>query len=199
MEFDCFISHASEDKKDFVIPLLDALEKKGFKVWYDENSMLLGDSLRKSIDFGLAKSSFGVVVLSPSFFKKGWTEYEFNALVQWEVSEKKRKIIPVWHNVNHHDILKYSAALADKVGVPSSPFDEAVKRISEAINPRPRLHSEYGPTCEWCGGPTDPLEGFDEYEDQIDEDLDEIEAYKAFLSICGSWICPDCGWDNGEH
>ncbi len=63
MKYDIFISHASEDKDDFVRPLAIALIEKGFKVWYDELSLDVGDSLRQSIDKGLKNSRFGLVWL----------------------------------------------------------------------------------------------------------------------------------------
>ena len=71
MLFDAFICHASEDKEDFVRPLADALSQFHLHIWYDEFSLSVGDGLRRAIDHGLAKSRFGIVVLSPNFFKKG--------------------------------------------------------------------------------------------------------------------------------
>ena len=35
-KYDAFISHATEDKEEFVRPLARALEQAGFKIWYDE-------------------------------------------------------------------------------------------------------------------------------------------------------------------
>ena len=72
LEYDVFISHASEDKEDVVRPPAQALVTKGLKVWYDEFELKIGDSLRRKIDRGLAKSHFGIVVLSKSFIKKYW-------------------------------------------------------------------------------------------------------------------------------
>ncbi|MEM6797405.1 MAG: toll/interleukin-1 receptor domain-containing protein, partial [Acidobacteriota bacterium] len=83
LEFDVFISHASEDKDDFVRPLVDALKARGLKVWYDEDQILLGDDFRAKMDQGLALARFGVVVLSPSF-KKYWPESELSALFNQE-------------------------------------------------------------------------------------------------------------------
>ncbi len=64
---DVFISHASEDKDDFVRPLAYALINEGLDVWYDEMTLRIGDSLRQKIDKGLANSRVGLVVLSLSF------------------------------------------------------------------------------------------------------------------------------------
>jgi hypothetical protein len=85
-EFDVFISHASEDKEEVVRPLAEALRNGGLVVWYDEFELKIGDSLRRKIDSGLAHSRFGVVVLSKSFFEKGWTNYELDGLVTRSVS-----------------------------------------------------------------------------------------------------------------
>lgn len=56
MEWDIFISHASEDKADFVEPLATRLQERRLRVWYDNFTLTVGDSLRRSIDRGLAQS-----------------------------------------------------------------------------------------------------------------------------------------------
>jgi hypothetical protein len=45
-EYHLFISHASEDKADFVRPLVDELIGLDCRVWYDEFALEIGDSLR---------------------------------------------------------------------------------------------------------------------------------------------------------
>lgn len=118
MKYDLFISHASEDKNDFVRPLATTLAKFGVSVWYDEFTLSIGDSLSKSIDNGLVKSSFGLVVLSPDFLKKGWPEYELRGLISKEVGSRK-VILPVWHKLKKEDLLSYSPYLADKYAIRS--------------------------------------------------------------------------------
>jgi hypothetical protein len=117
--YDVFISHASEDKDDFVRPLAEELVKIGVKVWYDEFSLKWGDSLRSSIDKGLANSKFGVIVISTSFITKKWPEYEVNGLVAKEINGEN-KILPIWHKVTKTDVMKYSPSLADKLAMNSS-------------------------------------------------------------------------------
>lgn len=67
---DLFISHASEDKDDFVRPLANLLHQYGLNVWYDEFELTIGISLCRSIDKGIANSNFGLLVLSKSFLTK---------------------------------------------------------------------------------------------------------------------------------
>lgn len=120
-----FISHASEDKDDFVRPLAHALKRRGINVWYDEFSLKVGDSLRRSIDKGLLECDFGVVVLSHSFFQKEWPQRELDALVTAEISGVKR-VIPIWHNIDATAIALVSPMLADKVALQSKKGPEAI-------------------------------------------------------------------------
>ncbi len=113
MQHDVFICHASEDKDALVRPLATALEAEHIDVWYDEFSLRVGDSIRQSIDRGLAGARFGVVVLSPSFFGKRWTQWELNGLVSRTMQEGRGIILPIWHEVGQEDVVKYSPPLAD--------------------------------------------------------------------------------------
>lgn len=132
--WDVFISHASEDKP-FVRELAQALEKEGLEVWYDEMTLTLGDSLRRSIDKGLAESRYGVVVLSPAFFAKPWTQYELDGLVTREMKSSKT-ILPVWHEITDKDIARRSPALADKVAVSTSEgLSTVVREILRVVRP----------------------------------------------------------------
>jgi len=115
-KWDLFISHASEDKPEFVKPLADFLSSLGVDIWYDEFTLEIGDSLSRSIDNGLANSRFGVVVLSPAFFAKDWPEYELRGLVSKELGREK-VILPIWHKVTKEDVLSYSPVLADKIAL----------------------------------------------------------------------------------
>ncbi|EHN5057747.1 TIR domain-containing protein, partial [Escherichia coli] len=129
--YDVFISHATEDKDSFVRPLAELLKAKGINVWYDEFSLGWGKSLRKTIDYGLANSRFGIVVLSKSFIKKDWTEYELNGLTAREMSGEDQVILPIWHEVSKSDILKFSPTLVDKMALNTSinTIDEIAEQL----------------------------------------------------------------------
>lgn len=129
-EYDFFISHATEDKEDIVRNLADALKENGFEVWYDEFELKIGDSLRKKIDEGLSRSRFGIVIISPSFVKKNWTEYELNGMVAREMDGHK-VILPIWHKITKNEVLKFSPSLADKMALNTS--IHTVEDIVEAL------------------------------------------------------------------
>jgi len=129
-EFDVFISHASEDKEGLVRALAQALESRGLAVWYDEFELRIGDSLRRRIDYGIARSRFGIVVLSESFFAKSWPQYELDGLVTLAVSGKQ-VLLPLWHGISKDTVMRHSPSLADKVALRTS--DSTIDEIADEI------------------------------------------------------------------
>lgn len=134
VEFDVFISHASEDKDDFVRPLAEELTGRDIRVWYDESTLKVGDSLRRKIDQGLARSRYGIVVLSGAFFVKNWPQYELDGMVAREMDGHK-VILPIWHKVSKSEVIRFSPTLADKVAINSSlsSIEEIADQLMEVI------------------------------------------------------------------
>ncbi len=129
--YDFFICHASEDKDSFARPLAARLKKEGFNIWFDEFTIKIGDRLRKNIDKGLTNSKYGIVILSHDFFKKDWPQTELDGLFSLEINNEK-KILPIWHQVERDDILKFSPILADRYAVKTKDgLDEIIKRLKE--------------------------------------------------------------------
>lgn len=118
--YDVFISHASEDKEAIARPLHAALIEKGVTVWFDEDTLKLGDSLRRTIDAGLAQCRYGIVILSPSFLQKEWPQRELDGLVARETSSGEKAIIPIWHKLDKGTLINYSSPLADRLAALSS-------------------------------------------------------------------------------
>ena len=114
-EYDVFVSHAFEDKEDFVDDLVAEMRKLDLKVWYDTDKLKWGDSMREKIDRGLSKSKYGVVVLSPNYIAeyKYWTKAELNGLFQVETINGKT-LLPIWHNLTKKQVVEYSPIIADR-------------------------------------------------------------------------------------
>lgn len=134
IQYDLFISHASDDKDDLVEPLVKALQALGVKVWYDKFTLRVGDSLRKKIDQGLSNSRFGTLVLSSAFFAKQWPQYELDGMNALEMNGRKM-ILPIWHKTSKSEVIKFSPSLADKVALNSSlmTIEEIAKELAEVV------------------------------------------------------------------
>jgi hypothetical protein len=131
-----FICHASEDKDTIARPLALALVEQQIDVWFDEFSMKVGDSLRETIDKGLSKSEYGIVIVSPAFFEKRWPQRELSGLVAREMASDKNIVLPVWHGADRDLILTHSAPLADIVAANSSSgLSAVVQQLMRVLRP----------------------------------------------------------------
>jgi len=131
-----FISHASEDKAQVARPLADKLKNLGYRVWYDEYTLQLGDSLSEKIDAGLHSCRYGIVILSESFFKKNWPKRELEGLVSKEMIKGVNCLLPVWHCLSAEDVYDYSPPLANRLGVNTNTdrgIDYVVEKIVDKI------------------------------------------------------------------
>ncbi len=63
---DVFLCHAWDDRGGAAKELHDLLESRGVSVWFSEKDVVLGTSLLREIDRGLAKSRVGIVLVTPA-------------------------------------------------------------------------------------------------------------------------------------
>jgi hypothetical protein len=136
-KWDFFISHAAEEA-EFARALAVKLGEESLKVWYDAFVLTAGDSLVEKIDEGLARSRYGIVVLSHAFFKKSWTRKELDGLAALEAKKKGQKVIlPVWHDLTVEEVRRYSPSLAGRLGVPTKDgLDFVVGELLRAVKIR---------------------------------------------------------------
>jgi len=143
--WDFFVSHAFQDARDIAKPLSDALNAKGLMSWYADYGLKAGDNIRASIDYGLARSRFGIVILSKQFLEMRWTQNELNDLALREVDGKK-VILPVWYKVAFRDVYDQSPVLADRVAISTEKgLEYVVKRLWDIAKQPSSLDGIGGP------------------------------------------------------
>ncbi|MCH7936972.1 MAG: toll/interleukin-1 receptor domain-containing protein [Proteobacteria bacterium] len=139
-----YIAHASEDKEPFVRELADALDNH-VRVWYDDFTLTVGDSLREKMDEGLAKSRFGVVVLSRNFFSKHWPKQELNGLATRE-RDGQKVILPVWLDIDRDEVADSSPMLADRLAARAEDgLEKVVTDLLEAMDVEARVDVDEDP------------------------------------------------------
>lgn len=135
MDFDPFVSHATEDKERFVRPLVKALGDAHLSVWFDEDELRPGDSLIQSVENGLSRSRFAIVVLSPAFFAKRWPRAELDALASRELATGDSVLLPVWLDVDAEAVREYSPLLADRYAIIGQRGVEYTGAIVQRVRP----------------------------------------------------------------
>lgn len=112
---DVFLCHAWDDRKGAAKELYDLLEERGVSVWFSEKDVLLGTSLLREIDKGLAKSRVGVVLVTPSLLRRlegeGIADKELSALLARDL------LVPVVHGTTYDALRDVSPLLGSRSGL----------------------------------------------------------------------------------
>ena len=114
---DAFLSYASEDT-ELASELIKALMNRGLRIWYAPIDLKVGDKLLDSIERGISESLCGILLISPAYLGKGWTNYEMDTLLREHI-ERNRTLLPIWHNVSKEDVEGRHTGLAGIVAVKS--------------------------------------------------------------------------------
>lgn len=126
---DVFLCHAWDDRKEAAKSLHDLLESKGVTVWFSEKDILLGSSLLREIDKGLAKSRVGIVLVTPSFLKRvkneGIADKELSALLARDL------LVPIVHNTTFEELREVSPLLGSRSGL--STAEESMTELSAKL------------------------------------------------------------------
>ena len=123
---DVFLCHAWDDRKDAAKELHDLLEKNGLSVWFSEKDVLLGSSLLREIDKGLANSRVGIVLVTPSFIERvkneGIAEKELSALLARDL------LVPIVHNTTFERLREVSPLLGSRSGLNTN--EESMNKVA---------------------------------------------------------------------
>jgi hypothetical protein len=89
-----FLSHTSIDKP-IVRQFKELLELQNFDVWLDEDSILIGDSILKSIERGLLMTDYVLLFISKKALESPWVEKEIIAAITLEIEKRDNIILPI--------------------------------------------------------------------------------------------------------
>ena len=118
----------------FVVSMKIYVESKGVTVWFSEKDVLLGTSLLREIDKGLAKSRVGIVLVTPSFIERvkgeGIAEKELSALLARDL------LVPIVHNTTFEKLREVSPLLGSRSGLSitiEEPMIDSASKIAELV------------------------------------------------------------------
>ncbi len=129
-----FVSHASEDKKRFVIDFATKLYAKGIKAWVDRWEILPGDSLvDKIFEEGIGQAQAVIVVVSEHSVNKPWVREELNAGVVRQINGASKLIPVVIGDVENSHIPESLKTTAWERVKDLNNYDAELERIVAAI------------------------------------------------------------------
>lgn len=130
---DVFLCHAWDDRAGSAKELHDQLESQGVSVWFSEKDVVLGASLLREIDRGLAISRVGIVLVTPALLRRlqaeGIADKELSALLARDL------LVPIVHETTYEALRDVSPLLGSRSGLSTADdcmADVAVK-LSELV------------------------------------------------------------------
>lgn len=130
-KYSVFVSHSSEDKELYVDGLVDEMKSLGMSVFYDTDVIDWGDNLKEKIDQGLKNCTLAVIVVSPTYFNREWTEYELQTLLERQDAEKNKLVLPILHHVSKDELVRHYPLLKNIVFKYSK--SQSRKKLAETI------------------------------------------------------------------
>lgn len=113
MQWDVFISYASEDRRVVAEPLMEMLSGRGVEVWFDRYECEPGENLPSQVTGGLNGTDAAILIVSKYYLEHGrWAERELDALIEQHRGLAK-PLIPIWHCVTEKMVRERSPDLAD--------------------------------------------------------------------------------------
>ncbi|WP_256203110.1 toll/interleukin-1 receptor domain-containing protein [Pseudomonas sp. ML96] len=95
--------------------LHDLLESRGVSVWFSEKDVLLGTTLLREIDKGLAASRVGVVLVTPALLRRlageGIADKKLSALLARDL------LVPIVHGTTYEALREVSPLLGSRSGL----------------------------------------------------------------------------------
>lgn len=130
---DVFLCHAWDDRGGVAKELHDLLESRGVSVWFSEKDVVLGTSLLREIDKGLAKSRVGIVLVTPALLRRlraeGIADKELSALLARDL------LVPIVHDTTYEALREVSPLLGSRSGLSTAedPMANVAAKLAELV------------------------------------------------------------------
>ncbi|GAU12348.1 hypothetical protein TSUD_252990 [Trifolium subterraneum] len=102
---DVFLSFRGEDTRHGIVGyLLDAFEKRGINVFYDDKSLRTGEELSPAFNKAIEESNISVIVLSGNYASSRWCLDELAKIMECTKRNNKQIAFPIFYHVDPSDV-----------------------------------------------------------------------------------------------
>jgi hypothetical protein len=126
-EHQIFLSYSQKDSHT-ASQLVDALEKRGLRVWYDKGKLRIGDSFLRGIEKALEQSDYFILLLSPEYLKSQWTNFEMGVALT-----RKNHIFPIFTQKLDPKLLPPLFSTVRGISVADHSIEEIASMVSKKI------------------------------------------------------------------
>jgi hypothetical protein len=126
---DVFISHASQDKQEYVLPLVTALSSTGVTYWLDATEISWGDSIVGKINEGLKTSRKLLLCLSRRFLERKWPQAELDSALAQQIESGETRVLPLILNSCEEVLSTYPLLRSSAYRV----FEQGVDAIADEV------------------------------------------------------------------
>lgn len=136
--YDIFISYVSRYRDEITAVLAHALENLGLRVWFDDEGLRLrDDNIGPAIEYAVATASLCVVLVTPDFFGRKWTEYELGLM-------SRKRVVLLLHGLAASDLDRIRPGLSEnRVALLwEEGLDRVARKLCDAVRDEPRTLGE---------------------------------------------------------
>jgi hypothetical protein len=108
---DLFISHASADREQYILPLSHALTTHGVSFWLDVNEIDWGSNIVLKINEGLRNTRYALLCLSKNLLARPWPESEMSTVLSMQNDKGEQRLLPLILN-SKEEVLDFYPFLA---------------------------------------------------------------------------------------
>lgn len=105
-----FLSFSGDGRQKFAMDFLTFFSNHGFKCWYDQHELFLGDILSETIiQKGLKKTEYAILIINEAFLLREWPRTEAKILYD-RAKKRETTLFPLLWNVTKDQVLESDIA-----------------------------------------------------------------------------------------
>lgn len=131
-----FLSYGPGDRS-WVLSLNDVLQQLGFAVFWDQLSLIAGDSVIRQLERGLGGSQAAILILSRNTPDSDWIRAEFHAMERVQRERKNFRFVPLRLDQSPLPLFARGRVFLDFSDYPDGPNGGELLRLLYAITDKP--------------------------------------------------------------
>jgi hypothetical protein len=128
--YDVFLSFRGEDTRHNLVGyLLEAFEKRGINVFYDDKKLELGEDISPALFKAIEESNISVIVFSKNYASSRWCLDELAKIMVCTKRNKKQIAFPIFYHVDPSDVRHQRKSYGEAMAAQQKRFGKDSEKI----------------------------------------------------------------------